>query len=345
MKSAVVVIAIMLVIAAGAVGVWTVLIRPVPRFSAPRIVTIDRGDSFRVISHKLERAGVVRSAIALIGWAGFTGEARSVKPGDYEFSGGEGIGDVLRHLVRGDYIVVIVTIPEGLTVHQIAERIERAGLACQADFDFQARRGPLIEALGLLPLGAEGYLFPATYRFSPRADAETMVAQMLERFYALLTPAVENRMFELGMNARQIVTMASIIEKEAHVPGERPIVASVFYNRLRLGIPLQSDPTAQYNPEGVNEPALAAVHRSSQFNTYDFVGLPPGPIANPGESSIMAALYPAHTDYLYFVARGDGTHIFSRTLKEHERAIAIVRKRNSRPPAAAGAPPLETHAK
>ncbi len=344
MKPAIIVIIVVLAAGAGAIGAWVYFFQPVPRFPASRIVTINRGDSFRTVAHKLERAGVVRSSIVLIVWAEFTGQARSVKPGDYEFAGGEGIGEVLRHLVRGDYLVSIVTIPEGLTIRQIGERLERAGLVCQPDFEFQARRGPLIAALGLGPLGAEGYLFPATYRFSPRADAQAIVAQMLQRFYALLTPAVERRMFELHLDARQVVTLASIVEKEARVPGERALVASVFYNRLRLGIPLQSDPTAQYNPEGEDEPAVIAVHRSSQFNTYGFVGLPPGPIANPGELSIMAVLYPARTDYLYFVARGDGTHIFSRTLKEHERAIAAFRKHGSRSPAAV-ALPLETHAK
>jgi UPF0755 protein len=344
MKPAVIAIMLVILAGAGALGVWAYLFRPVPQFPAPAIVTINRGDSFRVVARKLEHAGVVRSSIALIVWADFSGQARSVKPGDYQFAGGEAIGEVLRHLVRGDYLVSIVTIPEGLTVRQIGERLERAGLVCAPDFEFQARRGPLIAALGLAPLGAEGYLFPATYRFSPHADAETIVAQMLERFYALLTPAVEQRMFELRMNARQVVTLASIVEKEARVAGERAVVASVFYNRLRLGMPLQSDPTAQYNPEGDNEPASIAVHRSSQFNTYGFVGLPPGPIANPGESSLMAVLYPARTDYLYFVARGDGTHVFSRTLKEQDRAIAALRKRGSHPPAAI-ASPLETHAK
>lgn len=344
MKRAILAIIVVLLAGAGAVGGWAHFVRPVSRFPAPLIVTINRGDSFRTVAHKLERAGVVRSSIALIVWAEFAGQARSVKPGDYEFAGGEGIDEVLRHLVRGDYLVSIVTIPEGLTIRQMGERLERAGLVCQPDFEFQARRGPLIAALGLRPLGAEGYLFPATYRFSPRANAETIVAQMLERFYALLTPAVEQRMFELHLDARQVVTLASIVEKEARVPGERPLVASVFYNRLKLGMPLQSDPTAQYNPEGEDEPAVVAVHRTSEFNTYGFVGLPPGPIANPGESSIMAVLYPARTDYLYFVARGDGTHIFSRTLKEHERAIAALRKHGARS-SAAGAPPLETHAK
>ena len=125
---------------------------------------------------------------------------------------------------------------------------------------------------------------------------------------------------------RELVTLASVIEREAKVPGERPIIASVFYNRLALGMPLQSDPTAQYNFAGETMRAVAAVRAPSAFNTYEFAGLPPGPIANPGLSSIRAALYPAHTDYLYFVARNDGTHIFSRSFKEHEHAIEEVRR-------------------
>ena len=133
-------------------------------------------------------------------------------------------------------------------------------------------------------------------------------------------------MFKLGMNSRQLVTMASIVEKEAKVPGERPTIASVFYNRLALKMPLQSDPTAQYNYEGEVERAVVAVRTASAFNTYMIHELPVGPIANPGLDSIRAALYPAHTDFLYFVARRDGTHIFSRTLTQHERAIQEVKR-------------------
>ncbi len=177
----------------------------------------------------------------------------------------------------------------------------------------------------------EGYLFPATYRFPPSATAETVLAALLERFFAHLTPQVEQRAFDLGLSTRELLTLASIIEKEAKVPAERPLIASVFYNRLRLHMPLQSDPTAQYSFEGIIGPAVQAVHTPSAFNTYDFAGLPPGPIANPGWSSIHAALYPAPTDYLYFVARKDGSHIFSRTLKEHDRAIASIRRENLAP--------------
>ena len=128
----------------------------------------------------------------------------------------------------------------------------------------------------------EGYLFPATYRFAPTATPEEVLAAMLERFFTQLTPQVEQRAFDLGLSTRELVTLASMIEKEAKVPAERPLIASVFYNRLRMHMPLQSDPTAQYSFEGITGPAAQAVHTPSAFNTYDFAGLPPGPIANPG---------------------------------------------------------------
>jgi UPF0755 protein len=220
---------------------------------------------------------------------------------------------------------VTITIPEGLTVHQIAERVEESGLGCQAEFEDDARDGPIVRALGLTPLGAEGYLFPATYRFSPHATGSDVLAAMLARFYTILTPEVEERMFAMGLDARRLVTMASIVEKEAKAPSERPLIAGVFYNRLRLNMPLQSDPTAEYELNGANESAAAAVHSASTFNTYDFTGLPPGPIANPGLKSIEAALNPTQTDYLYFVAREGGIHVFSKSFEEHKRNIASDR--------------------
>jgi UPF0755 protein len=302
---------------------------PVPRFAAPRIVSVDPGDSLGTVARRLAGAGVVRSARAMMLYAECTGGGRNLKPGEYAFSGGERVAEILRHLVNGDFVTVTVAIPEGATLHQIAERLEDAGLVCQRQFEEAARSGPLPSALGLEPLGSEGYLFPATYRFSPHANVDRILAAMLQRFYGALPARTDERLFELNLTSHELVTLASIIEKEAKVPGERPTIASVFYNRLRLGMPLQSDPTAQYNPDGEIEPAATAVHAASAYNTYSFAGLPPGPIANPGMSSIMAALYPAHTDYLYFVARNDGTHIFSRTLREHQRNIEIVRKLNA----------------
>ena len=261
--------------------------------------------------------------------------ASQIKPGDYAFNGGERIPDVMRHLVKGDFIVVTVTIPEGLTVHEIAERVAQTGLVCEDEFEDAARDGALVRALGLMPLGAEGYLFPATYKFSPHAKTDDVLAAMLARFYQILTPQVEERMFAVGLDARRLVTMASIVEKEAKAPSERPLIAGVFYNRLRLGMPLQSDPTAEYELDGASESAASAVHTTSAFNTYDFTGLPPGPIANPGLKSIEAALNPAQTDYLYFVAREGGTHVFSKSYDEHRRVIASERKAAGDKPAGA----------
>jgi peptidoglycan lytic transglycosylase G len=319
--------AVLLLAAAGA-GLYAgyLIFSPTRRFQPLRVVSIRKGASMTEAAWVLAQAGVVRSQLAFVLYAETTGRAKLVKPGDYAFKGGEAMPAILTHLVSGDFMVVTVTIPEGMTVHQIGQRLEQAGLICENQFDAAARRGRIPAALGLGPLGAEGYLFPATYRFSPLASTDQILSEMLGRFFEVLTPAVEQRLFELGLTAREMVTMASIIEKEAHVARERPIIASVFYNRLKRGMPLQSDPTAQYNVRGESERAATAVRTPSAFNTYEIPGLPPGPIANPGLPSIQAALYPAHTDYLYFVARDDGTHIFSRSFAEHLRAIAKIKR-------------------
>ncbi len=320
-----------LILAAAGSGLYVryLVFSPTGIFTPPRVVSIRKGASMTVAAGELARAGVVRSELAFVLYANLTGRAKRLKPGDYGFKGGEAMPAVLAHLVNGDFMVVTVTVPEGMTVHQIGARLEEAGLVCENDFDAAARSGSMVAALGLGPLGSEGFLFPATYRFSPLVKTDQILATMLERFFAVLTPAVEQRLFDLNLTAREMVTMASIIEKEAHAPQERPIIASVFYNRLKLGMPLQSDPTAEYNQQGDSERAATAVRTPSAFNTYEIAGLPPGPIANPGLPSIRAALYPAHTDYLYFVARNDGTHIFSRSFAEHQRAIAEVKRRNA----------------
>ncbi len=311
------------------VGFYYLWMEPSPAFNPPRMVSIERGDTVRAITQRLQDAGVIRSALVARVYARLSGQASRLQPGDYAFKGDERVPDVIRHLANGDFLVITVTIPEGLTVYQIANRIEQAGLGCAIDFERAARDGPLVRALGFTPLGAEGYLFPATYRFPPSANVGTILATMLERFFAILTPRIEERLFVLGMTEREMLTMASIVEKEAKLPNERPLIAGVLYNRLRLNMPLQSDPTAQYDYEGSIDSALQAVHTPSAYNTYDFVGLPPGPIANPGLASIMATLYPSRTDYLYFVARDDGSHIFSRSLEQHNRAVAVMRRRGT----------------
>src|SRR5271167_4124293 len=326
MRLAAAILVIAIVAGAGYAALSFYWLNPTEKFAPPREVTIEKGESFRQIARALAEAGVVRSELALRIYGRMSGTASQIKPGDYAFKGNERISDVMRHLVKGDFIVVTIAIPEGLTVHEIAERVAQTGLVCQDDFENAARDGAMVRALGLMPLGAEGYLFPATYKFSPHATTDDVLGAMLARFYQVLTPQVEERMFAAGLDARRLVTMASIVEKEAKAPEERPLIAGVFYNRLRLGMPLQSDPTAEYELDGSKEPAVSAVHTASAFNTYDFTGLPPGPIANPGLKSIEAALNPTPTDYLYFVAREGGTHVFSKSYDEHRHAIALERK-------------------
>ena len=307
---------------------------PVARFKRPRTVVVRPGEPLKAVAARLARRGVVRSGLALVLYGDLTGGARKIKPGEYAFSGGESAAQVLQHLVNGDFLTIAVTIPEGMTMRQIADRLQASRLVCARDFIQAATRGPIPTALGLRPLGLEGYLFPAAYRFAPNVSADQITATMAARFYRILTPAVEQRLSELGMTDRGLVTLASIIEREAKVPGERPIIASVFYNRMKLGMPLQSDSTAQYNRSWEAKSAVLAVRRPSAFNTYDFRGLPPGPIANPGLASIMAALYPAQTNYLYFVATRDGSDLFSRTYAGHLRNIARIRQSSlASPPA------------
>ena len=337
-----VILAIIGAIAGAVLVAWFYLwMMPAPQLVPPKEISIEKGESVRSVARTLKNAGVIRSSTVFLIYAELSGKARRVQPGDYEFKGEERIPEVMRHLVNGDFVSIVVAVPEGLTVHQIAERLAIAGLVCQSDFEQAAHDGPLMRALGLTPLGAEGYLFPATYKFSPRVRMPEVMSAMLMRFFQVLTPQAEDRMFELGLDPRALVTMASIVEKEAKIPGERKLIASVFYNRLKLGMPLQSDPTAEYSFEGgrERESAAAAVRAPSAFNTYSFAGLPPGPIANPGLRSIEAALYPAKTDYLYFVARDDGSHIFSKSFQEHQRAIAMLRKTVWRESSKPGASP------
>jgi peptidoglycan lytic transglycosylase G len=326
MKRAAALLVIVIVIGGAFAALQYYWLSPTEKFAPPREVTIEKGESFRQIARALADTGVVRSEPVLRFYGRLSGTASDIKPGDYAFKGAERIPDVMHHLVHGDFIVVTITIPEGLTVHEIAERVAATGLICQDEFENAARDGAIVRALGLMPLGAEGYLFPATYKFSPHATTDDVLTAMLARFYQILTPEVEERMFEQSLDPRRLVTMASIVEKEAKAPAERPLIAGVFYNRLRLGMPLQSDPTAEYELDGARESAASAVHTASAFNTYDFTGLPPGPIANPGLKSIEAALYPTRTDYLYFVARDNGTHVFSKSYDEHRRNIALERK-------------------
>jgi UPF0755 protein len=223
-----------------------------------------------------------------------------------------------------------VTVTEGMTFRQISALLAAQGLGTEENFLCLGSDPMFLETWGLPPQGVEGYLYPDTYRFSWLASPEEILGRMVGRFYAVMSPALHRQAAVLDLSEHQVVTLASIIEKETGTASERPLVAAVFHNRLRKGMPLQSDPTVIYG--------IARFHGNltrqhlltpSPYNTYLFRGLPPGPIANPGLETIRAALSPAEQDYLYFVAKGDGTHVFSSDLNTHNRAVSRFQRGRS----------------
>ena len=286
-----------------------------------KTVSIERGMSFRLIAEDLEKAGVVRDAESFGLAARILGAYKKVKAGEYEFTTNMTPIEVLEQLVKGKIKRYFVTIPEGYSVKEIAAALKSAGLVEPDVFVARALDPDLAASLGVAGPTLEGYLFPDTYEFTRGTSADDMIARMAEKFKKVYAE-YEDEAKARGMSMRKVVTLASIIEKETGAPGEREIISSVFHNRLKMGIKLQSDPTVIYGIAGFDG-NITKRHLSikSPYNTYKIYGLPPGPIANPGKESIGAAIRPAKADYIYFVSRNDGTHKFSRTLKEHNEAV------------------------
>jgi UPF0755 protein len=215
-----------------------------------------------------------------------------------------------------------VTIPEGLTVSQIAELLAQAGIVDKARFVRQAADPMLLASLALADAGVEGYLFPDTYYFVPFVGEKDVIVTMTERFRKAFSAATKQQVEELDLTAHEIVTLASLIEKETAIKNERPLVSAVFHNRLRLNIPLQSDPTVIYGIKNFSGNLTRQdLQSETPYNTYRIRGLPPTPICNPGLSALEAALNPAPVPYLYFVSKNDGSHLFSVSLAEHNQAV------------------------
>jgi UPF0755 protein len=309
-------------------GFWAVATPVGP--GAPRLVTVQEGQSVSDVAGVLREARLVRSARALAVAAYVTGKWRRIQPGRHELDPGmTGLEmlDALSRAPRASWHWL--TIPEGFTVRQIAERIEEEELGAADQFLAAAERPRTFDAAFPLPEGSlEGYLFPDTYRIEDNQGARGIVVQMLRRFDQVVWQGLFEREAERnGRSLREVIILASLVEAEAKQEDERPIIAGVLLNRLARGQRLECDATVQY--------ALGADRKSrlmyedleieSDYNTYLHEGLPPGPICNPGEASIRAALEPADVAYLYYVARPDGSHVFSRTFAEHRAAIARIR--------------------
>lgn len=295
----------------------------------PVEVVIPAGASFAVVRDSLASRGVVTTPRLFQLYARLRGDDRNVKSGRYALTKGAPWADVLDALTAGRVVTVPMTIPEGFRISQIAPRIaEISGVDLQAVLDFLNVAGAdsLFEVPGP---GLEGYLFPDTYRFASGVSVKAVVTTMTQRYRLEWTPARRSRLDSLGMTEGALVTLASIVQAEARRTEEMPRIASVYYNRLRLGWLLQADPTVLYALGGYRPRLLFAAIDSvadHPYNTYRQAGLPPGPIGAPGHAALEAALYPAEEPYLYFVARVNGSHVFTRTLAEHNRAVAESRR-------------------
>jgi UPF0755 protein len=295
--------------------------------SGPTVrVTIRKGSSFREAAESLSAKGIVRSSRLFGFYARMRGEDRKLRYGTYVLRKSLSWGQILEAVRLGKGIVHQVTIPEGFTIAQITPLLVDE-LELDPDSVEAAVRDPELRArLGVPTKTIEGYLFPDTYTFPDNATARDAVRIMVERFEKVWKPEWTARAAEVKMSRHEVVTLASIVEREVFRNDERPVIAAVYLNRLKAHIPLQADPTVQYalgkKPGRVLYKDLRV---QSPYNTYLNPGLPPGPIASPGAASITAALNPAKVSYRFFVAAPDGHHEFRRTFKEHEEAIKMVR--------------------
>lgn len=316
---------ILVLLGTSLLGLWWFVATQAPREVAARgparIVYIRPGSGLRAIASQLEAAGVVRHRWLFLSAALLARKHRALRPGEYELRPDQGVGEVVRLLAEGRVVLHRITIPEGFTGREIAATLAREGLADEARCLALMTDSAFARSLGVDGNGLEGFLFPDTYLLTRGLREEEILRQMVGRFQQVFTGAEAARARALGLSVGAVVTLASIVEREAKRAEERGLIASVFHNRLRLAMPLQADPTILYPHPGRRRITRLDLRTATPYNTYIIAGLPPGPIANPGRAALQAALYPATTEFLYFVARSDGSHAFSRRLRDHERAV------------------------
>ncbi len=290
--------------------------------TAEAVVIVSPGERFQKITGKLLAAGVLNHPLKFSIYARMKGYDKSIKAGEYLLSKAMSPEGILQVLIDGKVRLHKVTIPEGYTQKQIAQLLEASGLTPEADFLEATTDTDFLKSQGIDADSFEGYLFPDTYFFPLEVTPKKIISTMVRRLQGQFRPEWKERAEKLGYSIHDVITLASIIEKEAGTASERPIISSVFHNRLKKGMRLESDPTVIYGIKDFDG-NLTREHllTPSPYNTYRIKGLPPAPIANPGSDAIESALYPAETAYLFFVAKRDRTHQFSSTLAEHNRAV------------------------
>ncbi len=295
-------------------------------YTAPRVlgngskelVNVSPGENAAQIGGFLERKGIIRSAVAFALWVRLNGLGTKLQAGVYALGPGMSLEQVIGLLVEGKVTGIRLTIPEGFTVDQIASLLQAKGIVSRRSFAAATTEGryglPFTPGGPRVSVALEGYLFPATYRFYPKEKAKAVVGAMTARFRAALTAADLARIRKAGWSVPQVVTLASIVQREAKYKKDMPVVAAIFANRLHLGMPLQSDATIEYIlPKTKAALTLSDIRRPSPYNTYLHSGLPPGPICNPGEAAIRAVIHPAKVGYLYFFNLPNGKTVYADT--------------------------------
>ncbi len=290
--------------------------------SAPVIINVRPGQTLNTTADILARENLIKNAMKFVLVARIKGYDKRLKAGEYLLSASMTPLQLLKIMVKGAVKLYKLTIPEGYNLYQIAESVDTANFGTKMDFIQAATDTTRVRRIGLEGETFEGYLFPDTYLFPKEVTIDRIISTMVKRFWSVFVPEWQARAKDLGLTVHQVVTLASIIEKETGAPFERPIISSVFHNRLKKKMRLESDPTVIYGIKNFDG-NLTRKHLTTPtpYNTYKIRGLPSGPIANPGGASLEAALYPDDTKFVYFVSRKDRTHQFSTNLQQHNRAV------------------------
>ena len=323
---------IVAVIAAAAVWLLLGAERAYKGYDSPeQFVEVPVGAGTAAIGRRLAEAGVVRDQTSFRVALWRSGQARRLQAGEYRFDRPMTAREVIDKIARGEVFTRPVTFPEGLTLRQMSQIFERENLGAAADFVRAAQISEPIRDVDPEARDLEGYLFPETYSMPRGASATDLVGRMVTAFRDTLTSETIERAAARGLTVRALVTLASLVEKETAKPEERPLVAAVYHNRLKIGMGMQCDPTVIYALERAGRYTGNLTREDlkfdSPYNTYRYAGLPPGPIASPGRASLEAAATPADVPYLYFVSRNDGSHVFSTTLDEHNRNVFEYQKK------------------
>ncbi len=313
--------------------IWKEYTLPVSETGKNKIILIPTRSTFSSVAQQLKTEGLIKSKRAFYCLAWWENATTRIKAGEYELSPTQTPAEILDCLIQGKIRQYMVTIPEGYNLFQIDDLLASAKLISNDSFLNVARDKNILRTLGIKADSAEGYVYPDTYQLTKDATAREMLRTFVNRFWEVWnSEGFSRRTEELDVEVHDIVTLASIVEKEAMRSREMPLIASVFWNRLKKNMPLQADPTVHYGilvETKVKKRRLRwkDLRKRTPYNTYVSRGLPKGPISNPGKESIIATLYPSKKNYLYFVSRNNGTHCFSRTLAEHNRAVNQYQRR------------------